>query len=218
MMGRARRRSSHPSRQAGFTLVEMAVALALSAIVAASFTGVIYSLSQNAGDAGRNADLQRTGRLVVAEMVIDLRQAEAVSPNGDPIESLSADRIVFYSDRDETEGPERIIYERTACAVGLCELRVTRYPAVAGSGPEWEFATAPFEEQVVMERVRNDQPLFRGATWTGTPATKTFVSACAGTCRFSLVVIRVRALPELTSVGAAQTLEITEEVELRNAG
>jgi hypothetical protein len=69
-----------------------------------------------------------------------------------------------------------------------------------------------------MERVRNDQPLFRGATWTGTPATKTFVSACAGTCRFSLVVIRVRALPELTSVGAAQTLEITEEVELRNAG
>jgi hypothetical protein len=150
--------------------------------------------------------------------VIDLRQAQAVSPNGDPIESLSADRIVFYSDRNEAEGPERIVYERTACAAGLCELRVTRYAAVAGSGPEWGFATTPFEEQVVMERVRNDQPLFRGATWTGTPVTKNYVSACSGTCSFSLVAIRLQALPELTSVGAAQTLEITDEVELRNAG
>ncbi len=199
-------------------MVEILVAMVLSAMVAASMAGVIYSLGQNAGDAGRNADLQRTGRLVVAEMVIDLRQAQAVSPNGDPIESLTADQIVFYSDRDETEGPERIVYERTACDAGLCELRVNRYPAVAGSGPEWSFEADPFEEQVVMERVRNDQPLFRGAIWTGTPATKSYVSACSGTCSFSLVAIRLEALPGVTSVGAARTLEITEEVELRNAG
>jgi hypothetical protein len=151
-------------------------------------------------------------------MVIDLRQAQAVSENGDPIESLTADRIVFYSDRAQTEGPERIIYQRTACATGLCELRVTRYPAVAGSGPEWSFQTTPFQDQVVMERVRNDQPLFRGVTWTGTPTAKTYVSTCSGTCSFPLVAVWLRALPKLTSVGAAQTLEITDEVELRNAG
>lgn len=214
----ARRRLAHASGDAGFSLVEVSVAMILSAMVAASLAGVMYSLSQNASDAGRNADLQRTGRLVMAELMMDLRQAESITANGDPIESLTADRIVFYSDRAEAEGPERIIYERTSCVSGLCRLRVTRYQAVAGSGPEWAFVTTAFEDQFVMERVRNDQALFRGAAWTGTPVAKTYVSACAGTCSFPLVAIRLRGVPEGTSAGAAQTFEITEEVGMRNAG
>ena len=214
----ARRRLVHASGDAGFSLVEVSVAMILSAMVAASLAGVMYSLSQNASDAGRNADLQRTGRLVMAELMMDLRQAESITFNGDPIESLTADRIVFYSDRAEAEGPERIVYERTSCVSGLCRLRVTRYQAVAGSGPEWAFVTTAFEDQFVMERVRNDQALFRGAAWTGTPAAKTYVSACSGSCPFPLVAIRLRGLPEGTSAGAARTFEITEEVELRNAG
>jgi len=129
------RRFPHPraSAEAGFTLVEMSIAALLSALVAASLTGVLYSLGQNAGDAGRNSELQSAGRLVMAELVLDLRQAEAVSENGYPVESLTADQIIFYSDRDETEGPERIVYERAACAEVLCDLRVSRYAAVAVS-------------------------------------------------------------------------------------
>ena len=214
------RRFPHPraSAEAGFTLVEMSIAALLSALVAASLTGVLYNLGQNAGDAGRNSELQSAGRLVMAELVLDLRQAEAVSENGYPVESLTADQIIFYSDRDETEGPERIVYERGSCAEGLCELRVTRYAAVAGSGPEWAFQSAAFQDQVVMERVLNDQPLFRGASWTGAPATKTYVTACTGDCSFSLMAIRLRAVPDRTSVGASQPLEIIGEVEFRNAG
>lgn len=218
MIRRVWDRLRNPSGDAGFTLVEVSVALILFTMVGASMVGVMYSLGQNASDLGRNADLQRTGRLVVAELVMDLRQAEAVGANGDPIESLSADRIVFYSDRAEAEGPERIIWERTACVSGLCRLRVTRYQAVAGSGPEWDFETTAFESQYVMERVHNDQPLFRGVKWSGTPAVRTYISACTGTCSFPLVAIRLRALPEGTSAGATQTLEIVAEVELRNAG
>ena len=218
-MRRLARRLFPPSaQQAGFSVIEVSVALILSAMVAGSLVGLMHSLSQNASDAGRTADLQRTGRAVVAGLVMDLRQAQAVTANGYPIDSLSADRIVFYSDRAEMEGPERIVYERTSCAAGLCQLRVTRYAAVAGSGPEWAFQGVPFENRVVMERVRNDQPLFRGAAWTGTPPTRTFVSACSGTCSFPLVAIRLRALPEGTSVGAMQTLEIADQVEFRNAG
>jgi len=214
------RRFPHPRAcaEAGFTLVEMSIAALLSALVAAALTGVLYNLGQNAGDAGRNSELQSAGRLVMAELVLDLRQAEAVSENGYPVESLTADQIIFYSDRDETEGPERIVYERAACAEGLCELRVTRYAAVAGSGPEWIFQSAAFQDQLVMERVLNDQPLFRGASWTGAPATKTYVTACAGNCSFSLVAIRLRAVPDRTSVGASQPFEITGEEEFRNAG
>lgn len=206
------------SAEAGFTLVEMSVAVLLSALVAASLAGVLYSLGQNAGDAGRNSELQSAARMVMADLVLDLRQAEAVSENGYPVESLTADQIIFYSDRDETEGPERIVYERVACAEGLCELRVSRYAAVAGSGPEWAFQSAAFQDQLVMERVLNDQPLFRGASWTGAPATKTYVTTCAGNCSFSLVAIRLRATPERTSAGASEPFEITGEVEFRNAG
>ena len=64
----------------------------------------------------------------------------------------------------------------------------------------------------------NDQPLFRGASWTGAPATKTYVTACTGDCSFSLMAIRLRAVPDRTSVGASQPFEITGEVEFRNAG
>ncbi len=214
----ARRLLRRLPRQAGFSLVELSVAMILSAMAAASMAGVMYSISQNASDAGRNADVQRTGRLVLADLLMDLRQAESVTANGNAIESLTADRIVFYSDRAEAEGPERIVYERTSCVSGLCRLRVTRYQAVAGSGPEWTFQTTAFEDQFVMERVRNDQALFRGAAWTGSPLAKTYISACAGDCSFPLVAIRLRALPLGASPVAPQTLEITDEVGLRNAG
>jgi len=217
-MSRPRRRRRGPAAEAGISLVEVSLAVILSAILAASLVGVMYSLSQNASDAGRTADLQRTGRQVVAQLVMDLRQAVAVSGNGDPIESLNADRVVFYSDREETEGPERVVYERTGCGGGECDLRVTRYPAVIGSGPEWEFATVPMEQAVIMERVANDQPLFRGAAWTGSPAAETYISTCSGDCSFTLVAIRLRALPQGTSAGATTIFELTEEVELRNAG
>ena len=85
---------SRRRRQAGFTLVEMSIAALLSALVAASLTGVLYNLGQNAGDAGRNSELQSAGRLVMAELVLDLRQAEAVSENGYPVESLTALRTI----------------------------------------------------------------------------------------------------------------------------
>ena len=196
----------------------MSVALILSAMVAGSLVGVMHSLGQNASDAGRTADLQRTGRVVVAGLVMDLRQAQAVTANGYPIESLSADRIVFYSDRAEMEGPERIIYERTSCVAGLCQLRVTRYAAVAGSGPEWTFEAVAFEDRTSWSGCATISRSSAGATWTGTPPIQTFVSACSGTCSFPLVAIRLRALPEGTSVGATQTLEIADQVEFRNAG
>lgn len=200
----------------GFTVVEMSIAVALCALLAATLMGILAGLGRNAGDAGRNADLQQAGRLIVAEMVMDLRQAQPAAENGYPVESLSADRVVFYSDRASYPGPERIVYERAACSGGLCELRVTRYAAVAGSGPNWTFQTTPFENQVLLERVLNDQPLFRGASWSGSPSVKAYVSSCTSACSFSLVAIRLRAVPDRTSPGAAGAFEITDEVGFRN--
>jgi len=204
----------------GFTLVELSLTMVVAAIVTGAMVGVFYSLSQNAADSERTAELQQSVRSMVAEVVIEIRQATRVDANGDPIESLTADRFVFYTDRAEIDGPERVVYERTDCSGGFCELWVRRYAAVAGSGPEWQFSTEPFEESFLLGLVRNDAAMFRGVEWTGDPKTQTFVLSCDAdsgpACDFPLVSLVVRANPANTSVGANAVFEVVEEVRLRN--
>jgi len=216
-MGRRLRRI--PASEGGYTIVELSVSMFLSAMIFGSLISVIYSFSQQASDSGQNANLQLASRELVAEMVVELRQAEKVTPNGYPIESLDPDKIVFYSDRLEPEGPERIMYERTGCVDGLCELWVTRYPAVPGSGPWWQFSDVPLEHGMMLDRLPQDQPLFSGADWTGEPPSKTYTVACSlsgPACDFPLISILFRANPSGTSTGADNTYEVEEEVRLRN--
>jgi hypothetical protein len=216
MIGRLRRTAA---ADGGYTVVELSVSMIISAMIFASLVSVIYSFTQEAGDTTRSANLQQTSRELVADMVVELRQAEAVTPNGYPIESLSSGTLVFYSDRLESEGPERIVYERRDCADGVCELWVTRYPAVAGSGPEWTFSDVPLQSGMVLYRLPDDQPLFEGADWEGDPPSQVTISSCGPSgpaCDFPLVVITFRSRPVGTSQGADVVLEVQEEVRLRN--
>jgi type II secretory pathway pseudopilin PulG len=204
-----------------FTVVEMAIGLAITAVVMATLVAVFHSFSQNAADATRTAELNQTLRGIASQMVLDLRQAEAPRPDGEPIESLSPTRIVFVTDRDESEGPERVVYEEVSCGADGCALRVQRYAAVAGTGPSWEFSDTPYQDGVVVEKVQLEEPLFVGYDWVGSPAVKTAVTECGGAsepdCDFPLVAIRLVALPDLVSEGAENPVEIVEEVTLRNA-
>jgi type II secretory pathway pseudopilin PulG len=205
--------------ESGYTVVELSVALALASMIFAAMVTVLYSFSQQAGDAGRRAELQSTTRELIARMVVELRQAEKVTPNGYPVESLDADHIVFYTDRLPTEGPERVVYQRTNCADGICELWVTRYTAVAGTGPWWTFSTTPVISTAVLQRVAHDLPLFAGIVWVGDPVTKLYVDSCGldgPACAFPLVDITLRARPIKTSAGADTVFQVEEEVRLRN--
>jgi len=206
----------------GFTMVELSVAMLLTVMIMTALVSVFYAFSQNAVDQGQHAELQREMRTVMSELVMDLRQAVAPSESASayPIESLTADRIVFYTDQHESEGPERTVYERTDCLAGFCELWVTRYAAVPGTGPNWDFAETPFEESFLLGRVRSDEAMFRVADWTGDPKTKTYGSSCGGAaprCDEPIVAVSLRAIPTGTSAAAASTFEIVEEVTLRNA-
>jgi prepilin-type N-terminal cleavage/methylation domain-containing protein len=207
--------------EGGFTLVELSLAMILGAIISGAMVGVFFSLSQNAADSARTAELQQTVRSMVAEIVIEIRQAQKATPNGDPIESLDADRFVFYTDRAEIDGPERVVYERTDCSGGFCELWVRRYPAVAGTEPDWEFGTTPFEQSFLLGLVRDDAPMFRGVEWSGDPKVETYLASCTGQpgsqCDFPMVSLRVRANPANTSAGADAVFEVVEQVRLRNA-
>lgn len=205
----------------GFTLVELSMAMVMGSLISAAMVGVFFSLSQNAADSERTAELQQSVRSLVAEIVVEIRQAERASPNGEPIEHLDAGRLVFYTDRADFPGPERIVYERKDCANGFCELWVSRFAAIADSGPDWDFATTPFEESFLLGLVRDDAAMFQGVEWAGDPKTETFVASCDGDtgpdCTFPLVYFRVRANPPNTSAGAGTVFEVVEQVRLRNA-
>ncbi len=204
----------------GFTMVELSVALMLTVLILSALFGVFYAFSQNAADQSRQAALQRDSREVMGELVTWLRQSVGAAPGEHPVESLTADRVVFYSDVDEREGPERVVVERTDCSGGYCQLTAAKYAAVADSGPAWEFAADPFAEEFLLARVHDDVPLFRGVTWVGDPKAKSYVSACGGgqpRCRAPIVAITLRAEPTGTSEGGRLTFEIREEVTLRNA-
>jgi hypothetical protein len=205
----------------GFTLVELSLSMLMGALISGVMVSVVFSLSQNAADSGRTAELQSTVRSLVAEIVIEIRQARAVTANGDAVDYLDEDRLVFYTDRAEFDGPERVVYERKDCASGFCELWVSRYAADPSSAPEWTFESTPFENSFLLGLVRDDTPMFRGVEWSGSPKAETFVASCNGTpgkpCDFPMVYLVVRANPFNTSTGADQVFEVVEQVRIRSA-
>jgi prepilin-type N-terminal cleavage/methylation domain-containing protein len=204
----------------GFTLVEMSVALILSAMVVATFVSVFFSFSQNAGDANGKAEHQEQARQVIARLVVDLRQAVAADPNGQVIESLGPDRLVFYTMMRDGDTPIRVVYERANCASAECELLVERYAATDFDDGAYAFATTPYEETRLMSGVLADQSLFIGMDWVGDPKVKTSITACGGSgpaCSFPLVSVTLRSMPLNTSEGGRTPLEIREEVRMRNA-
>lgn len=212
MIGRLRRAAVD---ERGFTLLELSVAAFLSSIVLAAVVLIFSSVSRGATDAGERAELQMQVREVATDMATELRSA--VSPGGAAaaIESLSAGSLAFYSDRYESAGPERIVYDRAGCSGDYCSLRVRRYSANPGSGPNWTFSTVPFNDEVLLEQVSAANTLFAGMVWSG--GQRVAVAACGGgtRCDFPIVAVDLQA-----AAPGVSTLDglfgIFVEVSLRN--
>ena len=90
----------------------------LSSIVLGAVVLVFNSVSQGAHDAGLRADLQTQTREVVTDLSIELRVVVPVWPGAAAVESLTGSTLVFYTDRYDFAGPERIAYQRTSCVGG----------------------------------------------------------------------------------------------------
>jgi type II secretory pathway pseudopilin PulG len=179
----------------GFTVLEMAVSLAVTSLILATVVSVFYSFSQNAATSTKTAELHQSLRLVGAEVVLELRQAVPIDQSGNPVQELGPDSIEFTTDRAETEGPERIVYERVNCGAEGCQLRVQRFAAIPGTGPDWEFSTEAYEDAVLVEGVEASGAVFLGYEWVGDPVEKTAVSQCGPghrSCDFRCAVARER--------------------------
>lgn len=107
-----------------------------------------------------------------------------------------------------------------ATASRECELWVTRWDAVPGTGPEWEFYDDPREVNFLIAGVLSDQPLFFGVDWQGEPKVKMTIDECGDglpACNLPIVGVTLRARPLRTSEGARAAIELNEEVRIRNA-
>jgi len=204
----------------GFSLIELSVALILSSMVVGTFVTMFFSFSQNAADVTGKAQHQEDAREVMVELVIELRQAVAPGPNDDPIASMTADGITFYTVEIDSSAPVKVVYQRSNCVEGECQLRVTRYASTGMSGDSYTFSTTPYEQSLLLNGVLNDQALFAGQRWSGTPKALTSITSCNGTtvsCAFPLVSVTLRSRPSGTSEGARTPFEVHEQVRLRNA-
>jgi len=207
-------------REDGFSLIELSVAMVLSSMIAASMMAVFYSFSQNTGDLAAKSNVQADARAVIAEQVVEIRQAIRADLNGDSIEALSSNRLAFYSQNYVTGEIERIVYERIECVEGECELWVERYALDEYDGILSTFEAEPLERSFLMGSVMSDQPMFVGIDYSGDPLVKSEISFCDGSsvpCDFVVVGITLRARPRPTSDGASTPIELHEEVRIRSA-
>ncbi|MBM3696393.1 MAG: hypothetical protein FJW79_10755 [Actinobacteria bacterium] len=208
-------RRSRLRTESGFTVIELGVAGLISSLVLSAVVLIVGSVGRGADDARRRAELQIQAREAVTQLAAELRSAVPPQPGSTAIESLSADSLVFYSDRYEFPGPERMVYERTSCDAGYCSLRVRRYAADPSSEPNWTHQTTPFADAVLLGRVAADDSLFSGRVWVG--GERTSVPSCGGSvrCDFTIVAVDLRAAPPGVDT-IAGPFGLFLEVNLRN--
>ncbi len=215
------------TKQAGFSVIELSMTVALLGIVIASFYTAYNGFLRDVSFAERLGSIEREARPVLNGLVIELRQATAPNPaaNGQVVEFLSADKIVFYADRRDPNGPERFTYERSNCVDGLCDLQMRIRFADSGSEyPTFTHATTgdPDFEVTLLRRVPESVRLFQGVRLIGT--NEVLIDNCdrlntgAGgstDCAFDTVVIRIEIAPNGAGV-RPRNYVVVESVLLRN--
>ena len=205
----------------GTTLTEVMVASMLTVMIAAVFLTLFSAFSRNVQVEQQRAEVLRDMRPVIAQLLLELRQAVDLENDGAIIASLdsswSALEVVFYSDRrDDMLGPEKYRYYVANCSGGLCDLMHETTPADAGSEPDWTYAVGPSTTRVLATNVvASGDPLFEGVSWaTGSEVVTTF---CDGTtrCIFDVIRIDLRIDPNPNNTTLPE-VQILEDVRLRN--
>lgn len=212
----------------GFSTIELSMTIAILALVIGAFYGAYNGFLRDVAFAERLGDLERETRPVVNALVIELRQATAPNSaaNGQAIELMTDDKIVFYADRRNAPGPEQYTYELTGCVDGLCDLVMSLRFAEAGSSyPNFTYDTggSPDFSLTALRRVPEGVRLFQGIRLAG--ATEVVIDECdrldvlgggATPCSFDRVRVNVEVAPKGAGV-APSNYVVTEDVQLRNA-
>jgi hypothetical protein len=145
------RRLQPAGREAGTTLVEMAVVLTLLSLFMASAMQSLFTTSNGTyGSDERNMNLDEA-RLFMATATKDLRTAARLTAGTSPFLSAADRDAKFYGNLDTTTGPQLIHISVDASSV-LIE-QVT--PPDAGSAPTYTYNNGPTHTRYVARYIAN---------------------------------------------------------------
>jgi len=217
-------------RESGFSTLELTLTIMIMTMVMGAFYGAYNGFLRDIAFAEQLAQVERRSRPALNELTIELRQATPpnTAANGQPIEVLTENLVVFYSDRASAPGPERIRYEFVNCANQLCELQKTMIFADTGSQyPDFTYDVAggPDVTTTVIPRIPQDLVMFVGRRLTSAgvvnqPSCDRFdlLGLGAVSCAFSQVVVTLEVVPRAADTSIVpRNFVVVEEVQLRNA-
>lgn len=207
----ARRRRAR--RAAGFTLVELMMAIVLGSIFAVALYGFFFAGLDHARSQQTQALAQSTGRTAIDRMAADIRQA--ISPDGGlnpPVISVSPTALQIYVDGNRsasatTPRPQKVKYELLNGQL----VRTTADPTNAT--PPWVYGAWNPPEVLVANVVNGSAAMFSSVTEKGAALPATPLS----TQMRDVAQISIRLLIGQTTGANATTLELTTDVALRNA-
>jgi prepilin-type N-terminal cleavage/methylation domain-containing protein len=128
--------SAHPghSREDGFTLVELMVAMVVIGIVFAMFSVVLSATVRHSNEVRENTVLQGEARAAVDRLASDLRQAYT-GDDTSPIQTMTATQLTFLSpDRGTPFHLRKIAYRLTGH-----DLERATALSTTTTGPPWTF-------------------------------------------------------------------------------
>lgn len=137
----------------GFTLIEVLISSALLVMLGAGFLGVQYIFSQNQVTAWRNYANIEDANLIVSKFTKEIRDARQSGEGSYPLETVTDNEIVFYSDIDYDGDIERIRYTKSANQIIKGVIEPTESPI---SYPEDNESEIVLTEYVVSDA----QPFF----------------------------------------------------------
>ncbi|MEW6581904.1 MAG: prepilin-type N-terminal cleavage/methylation domain-containing protein [Actinomycetota bacterium] len=196
-------------RQAGFTLTELLMAIALFTLFAGGVYAAFFS-GTDATSAQRTAlNAQADARAALDRLSRELRQA--ISPDGGvtaPVASLSATAIAFYSDldRDPAAGGTRPSLIRYSVTGGVL---VREEAAPSGSVPPYTYG-AYSAGVVLAEDVRTAVPPFQALTAGGAMLTSPVAQPR------DIATVRVTLSLGQRTISQSTTTDLTTDVALRN--
>lgn len=167
----------------GYTIVEMLVVIAITAIVIAVITDSIlsfYRANTNTLEQAVQVDEARRG---VDRMVRDLREAAYADDGNYPLVAMSSTSLTFYSDVDRDYSAERVRYWLNGSVLRKGVINATGTPPAYNSADE--------QVSVISEYVRNSAqsvPVFRYFNASSTEVTAGTATTSISYVQMNLVI------------------------------
>ena len=210
MTARPRRRA-----QAGFTLVELMVAIVLSAIFALAIYGFFFNVMDNARTQQSQWMAQQDGRTAVDRMASEIRQA--VSPDDGltpPLISVSATSVEMYVDPSRVLTSLRPVPHKVRYAIVSGQLIRERATPTNTVAPFSYGAYGP--DEVLVSGIQNGSiPLFAPVSEDGAALPATLAAGAPQLRDVSQLSVRL-VIGQRTGAKAT-TMELNTDVALRNA-